>query len=47
MKLPDVDNDDADEDEIRIFGAKYARPKEWHTKQDEMIREGPGPALAV
>ena len=40
------EDDDENENDIRLW---CFRPKEWHTeqKQDEMIREGMGPALAV
>ena len=47
MKPNDVDDDDAEEDEMRILVPSMPDQRNGMRKQDEMIREGPGPALAV
>ena len=28
------------DNDMKVFGTKYARPQEWHTKQNVMIRKG-------
>ena len=47
MDDDDDDDDDVDEDEMRILVPSMPDQRNGRRKQDEMIREGSGPALAV